>query len=126
MTEKAERRRFSTEYKLRIIKEADACVGRGDLGALLRREGLYSSTLTNFRRQLAQGQLNSKSSTGPKARPPRDPAVLSAVSQQLDLERENRQLRRKLAHAERIIALQKKAAILLGETLQDMSLDEMD
>jgi len=124
MTDRAQRRRFSAEYKLRIIKEADECVARGDLGSLLRREGLFSSTLTNFRRQLAQGQL--KSGSGPKARPPKDPAVLSTVAQRLELEKENRQLRRKLAHAERIIALQKKAAILLGETLQDMSLDETD
>lgn len=56
----------------------------------------------------------------------KDPAVAAAFAHQAELERDVRDLRRKLAHAERIIAIQKKAAILLGETLQDMSLDEPD
>ena len=54
---KVQRRRFSVEYRLRIVKQADACKKPGELGALLRREGLYSSLLTNWRRQREQGAL---------------------------------------------------------------------
>jgi hypothetical protein len=61
-----------------------------------------------------------------KPRATKDLALQASLVQRAEIERENRQLRRKLAHAEKIIAIQKKAAILLGETLQDMSLDEMD
>ena len=57
---KAERRRFSTEYKLRILAEADRCTEHGQIGALLRREGLYSSHLTTWRRQREQGTLGGK------------------------------------------------------------------
>ena len=57
VTQRAVRRRFNVPYKLRILAEADACAKPGDLGALLRREGLYSSTLSNFRRQRDQGKL---------------------------------------------------------------------
>ena len=124
MTEKAKRRRFSKAYKLRIVDEADECTGRGELGALLRREGLYASTLANFRRQEAEGLLDPAVTRKPRAS--KDPELVASRAQRLELERDNRDLRRKLARAERIIAIQKKAAILLGETLQDMSLDEMD
>ena len=54
---KPERRRFTAEYKLRILREADACSGRGEIGALLRREGLYSSNLTQWRKQRERGEL---------------------------------------------------------------------
>lgn len=124
MTEKAKRRKFSASYKRRIVEEADECVGHGSIGALLRREGLYASTLTNFRRQDAEGLLESGMTRKPRAS--KDPALAAMLAQRVELERDNRQLRRKLAHAEKIIAIQKKAAILLGETLQDMSLDEID
>jgi len=124
MTEKAKRRRFTKAYKLRIVDEADECTGRGELGALLRREGLYASTLANFRRQEAEGLLDPAVTRKPRAS--KDPELVASRAQRLELERDNRDLRRKLARAERIIAIQKKAAILLGETLQDMSLDEMD
>jgi hypothetical protein len=67
------------------------------------------------------GRIEQGTSGGSK-----NPAVKAALAQQSDLERQNRQLRRKLAHAERIIAIKKKAATLLGETLQGMSLDEID
>ena len=101
------RRRFSAEYKHRIVEEADQC-RHGELGALLRREGLYHSQLSTWRRQRAAGTLADKPS-GPKANPNR-----AKVKQ---LEAENAKLRRKLEQAEAIIAAQKKLARLL-ETLK--------
>jgi transposase len=122
MAEKASRRRFSTAYKLSIIEQVDACTDRGEVGALLRREGLYYSTLANFRKQKAQGLLEGGSAK--RQRGSKNPVVAAAVAQQMELERENRKLRRQLAQAEHIIAIQKKAAILLGETLQDMQIED--
>jgi transposase-like protein len=124
MVEKATRRRFTAAYKRGIVAQADACTGRGDVGALLRREGLFASTLAKFRKQLREGQLDSAGLRKPRV--PKDAATTAHFAQQADLERDVRDLRRKLAHAERIIAIQKKAAILLGETLQDITLDEYD
>ena len=115
------RRRHTAAYKLSVIAEADGCQERGDLVALLRREGLYHSDLANFRKQKAHGLLEGRKLSGKK-----DPALVEAVSQQLSLERENRTLRRQLARAQQIIDIQKKAALLLGETLQEMSLDDLD
>jgi transposase-like protein len=123
MTEKAKRRRFTKAYKRRIVEEADECTGRGELGALLRREGLYASTLANFRRQEADGLLEPGTTC---KRGSKDPELLALRAQRVEVERENRQLRRKLAHAEKIITIQKKVALLLGETLQDMNLEELD
>ncbi len=61
----AQRRRFPAAYRLRILKEADACKKPGEVGALLRREGLYSSLLTNWRRQREAGALRAPSAPGP-------------------------------------------------------------
>ena len=99
---KVQRRRFSAEYRLRILKQADACKKPGELGALLRREGLYSSLLVNWRRQREQGALREMRGRrrGPKAEPI-DPRVKQ-------LETETRRLQRKLQRAETIITLQKK------------------
>lgn len=110
VTERAKRRRFTAEYKLRILREADACKGDGDLGGLLRREGLYSSHLTTWRRQrdeIAKAGLKARQ-RGPKAVDPR-------VKQ---LERENARLRRRLEEAETIIDFQKKLSKLLGIPLK--------
>ena len=106
--EKAVRRRFSAEYKRRILKEADACSKPGEIGALLRREGLYSSSLTLWRRQVDQG-LGSKK-RGPIAKRP-DPNVRHIAQ----LEKENARLAHKLKNAELIIEVQKKVAALLQE-----------
>ena len=99
---KVQRRRFPAEYRLRILKEADACKKPGEVGALLRREGLYSSLLTNWRRQREAGALREMRGRrrGPTPRPV-DPRVKQ-------LETENRRLQRKLQRAETIITLQKK------------------
>ena len=101
MSARVQRRRFSAEYRLRILTEADACKKPGEVGALLRREGLYSSLLTNWRRQRAAGALREMRGRrrGPTPRPV-DPRVRQ-------LETENRRLQRKLQRAETIITLQK-------------------
>lgn len=121
VTAPPKRRRRTAAYKLRVLAEADACEQRGELGAMLRREGIYHSDLANWRKQKAQGQLGGT----PVSRSRRsDPAFVEAVQAQTELAREVRQLRRQLGRAKQIIDIQKKAALLLGETLQEMSLDD--
>jgi len=115
------RRRRTSAYKLRVIAEADGCEHRGDLGALLRREGVYHSDLANWRKQKAQGILGG--SRVPKSLRS-DPEFQETLRQNVEMEREVRDLRRQLGRAKKIIEIQKKAALLLGETLQEMSLDE--
>lgn len=105
---RAKRRQFSSEYKKRILEEADACTERGQIGALLRREGLYSSHLDKWRRQREQGTLAGLTAK-PRGRKPNPEAVELAR-----LRRENERLQRKLERAETIIAFQKKLADLLG------------
>jgi len=112
------RRQFTAEYKLRILREADACKGSGETGALLRREGLYSSHLVLWRRQREQAahtQLKSRK-RGPKPKV-QDPRVKQ-------LEREKAALERRLKHAETIIAIQKKVHELLGIPLKNLDSDE--
>ena len=109
---KAQRRKFTAEYKLGIVREAERCKEPGEIGALLRREGLYSSLLTAWRREVEQGTraaLRSKK-RGPKARVV-DPRVK-------EVEQENARLRKRLEHAELIIAVQKKVSALLGIPLE--------
>lgn len=121
VTAPPKRRRRTAAYKLRVLAEADACEQRGELGAMLRREGIYHSDLANWRKQKAQGQLGGT----PVSRSRRsDPAFVEAVQAQTELAREVRHLRRQLGRAKQIIDIQKKAALLLGETLQEMSLDD--
>ncbi len=111
--EKASRRRFTAKYKLAILEEAERCEA-GQIGALLRREGLYSSHLTTWRRQREAGALEALGSRkrGRKAK------ALDARAQRVgELERENEHLRQRLAQAETIIEVQKKVSSLLGITL---------
>ena len=110
LVQRAHRRQFPASYKLRILEEADACKN-GDLGALLRREALYSSHLTAWRRQRTQGLLSAFGSR--RGRPPKDPATAELARLRL----ENERLTRKLAVAETIIEVQKKVSTLLGITL---------
>jgi transposase-like protein len=118
---RAKRRRFSAEYKLRILEEVDACHEPGQIGALLRREGLYSSHLTTWRRQRAEGQLAGLS---PKRRG-RKSSVDEALVNELDaLKRENKHLENRLQQAETIIEVQKKLSGLLGLTLNENQSDE--
>ena len=109
--EKPVRRRFTAEYKLRILQEADQCTASGQLGALLRREGLYSSLLSTWRKQRDQGTLAglSPKRRGRKANPD---APLIAENQRLM--RETQRLAAKLRQAETIIEVQKKLSEILG------------
>jgi transposase-like protein len=114
---KATRRKFTAQYKLDILAQAERCEN-GEVGALLRREGLYSSHLTTWRQQREEGAL---AALGPRKRG-RKPQVLDTQSQRLEtLERENAQLRARLAQAEIIIEVQKKVSTLLGIPLEASS-----
>lgn len=108
VTGKATRRRFSVEYKLRILAEAEASTERGQIGAMLRREGLYASTLDKWRQQRARGAL------GPQKRGPK---VDEQATELRRLQRENERLQQRLRRAENIIEIQKKLAVLLGTEL---------
>ena len=110
---RAKRRRFNAEYKQRILEEADACSEPGQIGALLRREGLYSSHLTTWRRQREQGQLE-----GLRAKKRgRKSSVDEAQAKEMEvLKRENQRLESRLQQAETIIEVQKKLSGLLGLT----------
>lgn len=113
--EKATRRRFTAEYKLRVLGEADRCSEPGQVGELLRREGLYSSHLTLWRKQRDSGTLNGLESKkrGRKAKPQ------NASARELQkLRRENQRLNERLRQAETIIEVQKKVSELLGIPLR--------
>ena len=119
MTAGPKRRRFSAEYKLRIVQEADRCSVSGEIGALLRREGLYSSLLTDWRRARDQGAFNALRE---KKRGPKPQRADPLEQENSRLERECERLRRKLEQAELIIDVQKKVSALLGIPLA--SVDE--
>jgi transposase-like protein len=108
---KAKRRRFTAEYKRRVLQEADACTKPGEIGALLRREGLYSSHLTEWRQARERGELAGlaakKRGPKPKQRDERDQRIV-------ELEREKARLEGRLEKAELIIEVQKKLGKLLG------------
>jgi transposase-like protein len=106
---KAKRRKFSAEYKRRILEEADNCTESGQIGALLRREGLYSSHLTTWRRQRDRGLIQALS---PKKRGRKRKDELEREVARL--QRENKRLRASLEQAEMIIDVQKKLSRLLG------------
>jgi len=118
---RAKRRRFSAKYKLRILEEVEACSEPGQIGALLRREGLYSSHLTTWRRQRAQGQLAGLS---PKRRGRRPSVDERLTKESAALKRENQRLQMRLQQAETIIEVQKKLSGLLGLTLDEKQSDE--
>ncbi len=112
--EKALRRRFTLAYKLRIIKEAQQCTKPGQLGALLRREGLYASNLTLWRRQMQEGLVPKKRGPVAHKTDPRSRRIA-------ELERDNEKLTRKLKQAELIIEVQKKVADLLKGSNEENS-----
>jgi len=118
--EKKPRRRFTAQYKLRILEEADACTETGGLGALLRREGLYSSNLTVWRRQRDEGQLRA---LGPKKRGRKPKQKNSMAERVARLERENRRLENQLKQARTIIEVQKKVSEILGIAQPDLDDD---
>jgi transposase len=107
-----QRRHFSAEYKLRVLQEADRCIP-GELGALLRREGLYSSHLTTWRRQREAGEL---AALRPKKRGRQVDPHAEALAR---LKRENAKLQAQLERAEVIIDAQKKLLVLLNQPIPD-------
>jgi transposase-like protein len=113
---KPKRRRFSAEYRLRIVEEADRCTQSGDVGRLLRREGLYSSHLTKWREARRDGALrgltSKKRGAKPKASNPLEPRVRELEAQVARLEKD-------LHTAHTILDVQKKVAGLLGFNLED-------
>jgi transposase-like protein len=118
---KARRRRFTAAEKVRILRAADACAGQaGAIGALLRREGLYSSLLATWRRQRDAGQLGPnprKRGPAAKAADPRDKTIV-------ELERRARRAEARADRAERLIEVQKKLAELLGIQLPEPENEE--
>jgi transposase-like protein len=106
---KARRRKFSAEYKRRILEEADNCTEAGQIGALLRQEGLYSSHLSTWRQQRERGALEA---LNPKKRGRKRKGELEREVARL--QRENEQLQTRLEQAETIIEVQKKLSRLFG------------
>jgi len=117
--ERPVRRRFGAEYKLRIVEEANAATEPGQIGALLRREGLYSSHLVDWRRLYRAGALSALAR--PKGRPRKKDPLADEVER---LRRRNARLEARLATAERIIEIQGKVSELLGIPLAQASEDE--
>jgi len=121
--ERPVRRIYSAEYKLRILKETDACRESGEIGTVLRREGLYSSHLSTWRGQRERGELEglSPKKRGRKAKP-KNPLARRVA----ELEREKTKLERRLKQAETIIEFQKKVSEVLGIPLKSPEFDGDD
>ena len=108
---KAKRRHFTAAEKIRILREVDACQGTGEIGALLRREGIYSSDLTTWRKQRESRELEG---LAPRKRGPKpNPEAIELAK----LRREHERLKERMRQAELIIDVQKKVARMLGATL---------
>ena len=116
--QKSPRRRFTAADKLRILKEADACHKPGELGILLRREGLYSSSLANFRKQRTQGKLREKNT---------EQEVTQRKRQEADRQRDARkivQMQKEIQQLTGLLELQKKLSEMLGIHLQNLTTNE--
>ena len=115
---KAKRKQFTVAEKQRILREVDACQGSGEIGALLRREGIYSSYLTTWRRQRESGELEGLT---PRKRGPKpNPDAIELAK----LRREHERLKERMRQAELIIEVQKKVALMLGANLEVPNLDD--
>lgn len=112
---KAERRRFTAQYKMKVLQEADHCQRAGEIGALLRREGLYWSNLTNWRRQRERGELAGLSA---RKRGPQRREKNPFAQRVRELERDNARLKRRAERAEGLVELQKKVSEILGIELE--------
>jgi len=119
--ETAQRRHYPASYKLRVLREADRCTKPGEIGALLRREGIYSSLLSSWRRQQRLGELDGLGGKK-RGRKAEDRDKLAAENKRL--RREKARIERKLKQAELIIDIQKKASEMLGIPLNSPELDE--
>ena len=119
--DRPKRRRLSAEYKRKILAEAEACKGTAQVAAMLRREGLYHSSLQDWRELRAAGGLNAlepgKTGPKPKGRNPLEGQVK-------ELEKEKRALERRLKRAELLLEIQKKASELMGMTLSPQFQDD--
>ena len=118
VAEKATRRRFTADYKRRIALEAQRCTEAGEIGALLRREGLYSSVVQRWRRQLREEPLSSSKKSNSNA----SSAKPSTAKELAALKRENERLKERLRQAELIIDVQKK----VSEMMQTRSPEKTD
>jgi len=117
VSSKARRRSFTAEYKRRILLEVDACDGRdGGIGAILRREGLYSSHLTEWRVARERGEL---AALEPKQRGPKGRVSDERDDRIAELERQIKKLEARAERAETLVDIQKKVASLLGIPLPD-------
>jgi len=112
LVEQPRRRQFTAEYKLRVVREADTCSQEGDVGALLRREGLYSSHLATWRKQRDSGALNALSRPrGRRAADPRD-GQITRLRQRVE------QVEAELTTARKVIEVQGNVSALLGQLLK--------
>src|SRR5215210_6128269 len=118
LVERAKRRRFTAEYKLKIVREAEACGRPGEIGALLRREGLYSSLLTEWRRARDSGALEALER--PRGRPKADPRD----EQIARLRRRAERAEAELVKARKVIEVQGNVSALLGELLEPRGANE--
>jgi len=112
---KGERRRFTGEYKAKVLREADSCKRPGEIGALLRREGLYWSNLSTWRKQRESGELAGLKG---KQRGPQRREKNPLAERVRELERDNARLKWRAERAEGIVELQKKVSEILGIELQ--------
>ncbi len=113
LVERPKRRRFSAEYKLRVLGEAEACSAPGEVGALLRREGLYTSLISEWRKQRDRGALEALAK--PAGRQPADPRDREVTR----LRRENERLATELDRARKVIEVQGKLSALLEQLATD-------
>jgi len=112
---KATRRKFPAEYKLEVLRESDACTKPGEIGALLRREGLYTSHLSTWRKQRRQGELGG---LAPKKRGPLPKEKNPLAARVAALEKETVRLKARAERAEALVELQKKVSEILGIELK--------
>jgi transposase len=120
LVERPKRRRFKAEYKLRVLREADACSRPGEVGALLRREGLYTSHLTYWRKQRNAGAL--KALGRPRGRKPAD----RRETELAELRRRAERAEAELEKARRVIEVQGNVSALLGELLEPKGAQDRD
>jgi transposase-like protein len=121
VTSKAKRRRFTAEYKRKVLQEADACTESGQVGALLRREGLYSSHLTTWRQARERGE---REGLAPKKRGPKAQEANPLAKELAAERREVARLKTENAKLQIICDVQKKVSLLLGVTLPTIPEDD--
>ena len=116
VTPKAKRRSFTAKYKLGVLRRVDECKEPGSLSELLRKEGLYSSHLAEWRKARAAGEFDALT---PKKRGPKTREVDPRDREMAEMKRENAKLKARAERAEALVEIQKKVAALLGEPLDD-------